>query len=299
MSELWKRTLFGALFVACVVCSILLHPMAFVVLFAVFACWAVDEFHRLMGSSGPLRGSAIVCTLILWLMACTPFFELFGEPVWLMGDLPFIILSIAYALILFGALIDELWHQAPNPVANWGNLLSSQVMIALPFCSMALILLLDKYLLLALFVLIWVNDTGAYCVGSLTAKRENGNHKMFPRVSPKKSWEGLFGGFAFAIGAAYILNHFGWFDVLMMRDGEIVANMTQNIIVILFALVACGFGTLGDLMESLMKRTIGVKDSGRFLPGHGGVLDRFDSLLLAAPMIAIFSWVCYGLLLLF
>lgn len=106
-------------------------------------------------------------------------------------------------------------------------------------------------------------------------------------MSPKKSWEGLFGGIAFAIGAAYIMHRFGWFD-------KIVANNYKDFVIILFALLAGGFGTLGDLMESLMKRTIGVKDSGRFLPGHGGVLDRFDSMLLAAPIVALFSWLCYA-----
>ena len=293
MSELWKRTLFGALYVACVICSILLHPIAFVALFAIFICWAVDEFHRLVGSGNNVRGSAVVGALLLWMAACCPIIgQACGFGNW---PLSYIIIGVMYALVLFAALIDELWQKAENPVANWGNLLGSQVMIALPFCSMALLLLLDKWLLLALFVLIWVNDTGAYCVGCLTAKRKNGNHKMFPRVSPKKSWEGLFGGFAFAIGAAYIMNHFGWLDTLIVKNSGEVANWAKDTIVIAFALLTCGFGTLGDLMESLLKRTIGVKDSGHFLPGHGGVLDRFDSVLLASPIVAIFSWICYGL----
>ena len=283
MSEFWKRTLSGAVYVAAVVGSIVWHPIAFAVLFAVICCWAVSEYHRLVGSTSALRGSAVVCALLLWLAACSPLVLPAG---W--TPLILCILGVSYALVLFAALIDELWYKAPNPVANWGNLLSSQVMIAVPFCSMALLMLLDKWLLLALFVLMWVNDSGAYCVGSLTAKREGGNHKMFPRVSPKKSWEGLFGGVAFAIGAAYILNHFGWFEVAS-------ANINSDVFVIIFALLASGFGTLGDLMESLLKRTIGVKDSGRFLPGHGGVLDRFDSMLLATPVVAIFCWVCYGL----
>lgn len=117
---------------------------------------------------------------------------------------------------------------------------------------------------------------------------------MFPRVSPKKSWEGLFGGIFFAILAALILMHFGWFDTLWSKTEIIGANGLVYIVIIVFAVLACGFGTLGDLMESLMKRTIGVKDSGHFLPGHGGVLDRFDSMLLASPMLAIYSWICYA-----
>ena len=116
---------------------------------------------------------------------------------------------------------------------------------------------------------------------------------MFPRVSPKKSWEGLFGGIFFAILAALLLMHFGWFDTLFSKTADGTANIARQVIVIIFAILACGFGTLGDLMESLMKRTIGVKDSGKFLPGHGGVLDRFDSMLLASPMMAIYCLVCY------
>ena len=104
---------------------------------------------------------------------------------------------------------------------------------------------------------------------------------MFPRVSPKKSWEGLFGGLAFTIGAAFILNRFGWFDTITKPGFELLIAGA-------FAFVVSAFGTLGDLMESLFKRSIGVKDSGKFLPGHGGVLDRFDSILLAAPVTLLF-----------
>jgi len=111
-------------------------------------------------------------------------------------------------------------------------------------------------------------------------------------VSPKKSWEGLFGGLAFTIGAAFILHRFGWFDAITAKGcGLFIAG--------LFGFLVSVFGTLGDLMESLMKRTIGVKDSGYFLPGHGGVLDRFDSILFATPMLAIYSGLCYAVSLLF
>lgn len=110
--------------------------------------------------------------------------------------------------------------------------------------------------------------------GSLTAKRPSGNHKMFPRVSPAKSWEGLFGGIFFALIAGIVYWQVGWFLYAWQA--------------LVFALLIAVFGTLGDLMESLMKRTIGVKDSGRFLPGHGGVLDRFDSILLATPVVYLY-----------
>jgi phosphatidate cytidylyltransferase len=105
------------------------------------------------------------------------------------------------------------------------------------------------------------------------AKRKGGNHKMFPRVSPAKSWEGLIGGFVFDLIAGYVFFRVGW-----MGDMTLINSL-------FFALFTGAFGTLGDLMESLFKRTIGVKDSGKFMPGHGGVLDRFASLLLAVPVV--------------
>ena len=284
MSELVKRTLSGAVYVAAVVGSIVWHPLAFGILFFIVCLWGVDEFHRLMGSSAVARGGSMVCAALLWIAAIWRI----AAPIGLRHSWGiYALIGAAYVLILAATLLEELWSKAANPVANWGNVLISQTMIAVPFCSLCALMALDKWILLALFVLMWVNDSGAYCVGTLTAKRAEGNHKMFPRVSPKKSWEGLFGGMAFAIGAAYILHRYGWFD-------SIAANAWGEAIIILFALIATGFGTLGDLMESLLKRTIGVKDSGKFLPGHGGVLDRFDSILLAAPIIAVYSWLCFA-----
>lgn len=285
MSEFWKRTLSGAVYVGAVVGSILWHPIAFSALFLVISTWAVVEFHQLMGSARSLRDGAAVGSVLLWLGTQWHLFA----PDCLRGWGIYVLLGAAYLLVIIATLIDELWRKAENPIANWGNLLVSQAMISLPFCAMGGLLTLDKWLLLALFVLIWVNDSGAYCVGSLTAKRAEGNHKMFPRVSPKKSWEGLFGGIAFTILAALILFHFGWFDTL---TAHVIRPVGYGIVMV-FALLACVFGNLGDLMESLFKRTIGVKDSGHFLPGHGGVLDRFDSMLLAGPIVLVYSYICY------
>lgn len=284
MSELVKRTLSGAVFVAAVVGSILWSPYAFGVLFFLFCILAVDEFHRLVGSPRALRIYSFVATILLWAtVLCLAWRTEAGESNFRVFGFTF---SFGYLLFLVFALLDEIWNHSERPLQNWGNLFISQVMIALPLATLAFLYFLDKWLLLALFVLIWINDTGAYCVGSLTAKRKKGNHKMTPHISPKKSWEGLIGGFVFTIGAAILLHYFGWFDT-------IVAEGTGLLVPCLFAVLVSGFGTMGDLMESLMKRSVGVKDSGRFLPGHGGVLDRFDSVLLAGPVITSFCWLCY------
>lgn len=272
MSEFWKRTLSGVVYVAVVVGCILYNEYLFAALSAILASLAVREFnrlirpHELMDIFSEFGAFMLVALIASWLH---------GWPL-------FSALSVFYIIWMLAAMIIELWNKNGNPVVNWGNLIAGQVMITLPFALMNVLNHIDSYLLLAVFVLIWVNDSGAYCVGVLTAKKmPGGNHKMFPRVSPKKSWEGLFGGLAFSIGAAFILNRFGWFDTITKPGFELLIAGA-------FAFVVSAFGTLGDLMESLFKRTIGVKDSGKFLPGHGGVLDRFDSILLAAPVTLLF-----------
>ena len=285
MTEFVKRTLSGAVYVACVVGSILGSPYAYSALFCLICVLAVDEFHRLVKSPRALRIYSFTATIMLWatILCLSWRMEGTGEN-WHMFGLS---LAFAYLLAVVFAMLDELWNHSDRPLQNWGSLLISQTMIAMPLATMSFLYFLDKWLLLALFVLIWVNDTGAYCVGSLTAKMPGGNHKMSPHISPKKSWEGLFGGFAFTIGAAFILNRFGWFDNIMP------VSSTTLWVSGIFGFLVSAFGTMGDLMESLFKRSIGVKDSGNFLPGHGGVLDRFDSVLLAAPVITAFCWVCY------
>ena len=290
MKELIKRTLSGIVFVACVVGSILWNNYAFCGLFLLITILAVDEFHRLVHSENALRVYAFLATVVQY--AAVYFIALHTQTNDSFHMALAIILAIMYLLLVIFALLDEIWNHSERPLQSWGNMLISQMMIAAPLASLSLIYFLDWHLLMALFVLIWVNDTGAYCVGSLTAKLPKGNHKMAPHVSPKKSWEGLIGGFAFAIGASFVLWKFGWFDSI------IVAEHGVNTACI-FAFLVSAFGTMGDLMESIMKRSLGVKDSGAFLPGHGGVLDRFDSILLAAPIIASFAWLCYYIVPLF
>ena len=125
---------------------------------------------------------------------------------------------------------------------------------------------------LSIYIFIWVNDTGAYLSG-ITLGR-NGKHKLFPRISPKKSWEGSIGGALLTIASALVVNHFFAFMNVWQWMG--------------MALVVVIFGTFGDLTESMIKRHLGMKDSGHILPGHGGFLDRLDSMLLAIPAVVIY-----------
>lgn len=285
MNELTKRTLFGALYVAIVIIAILTSPIVFLCVFAIASVIAVREHHQLLGDTIRTRVQGMILTLILFVsVALAAVAGNIEAEMTKMG-------LLVYGIVLLLSLSAEIFRFGKTDTLQaWAHLLMGQVMVALPFALMNIILLADPKLLLALFILIWVNDSGAYCVGSLTAKRKGGNHKMAPTISPKKSWEGLFGGALFAVGAALILNHYGWLDAVVISP----THMTW-ILPLCVALIVVAFGTMGDLMESMLKRSVGVKDSGKFLPGHGGALDRFDSMLLATPavclLLAILEWI--------
>ena len=269
MNNFITRTLSAIVYAGLVIGSILVqpvcfggHPLLFGVLFMIVSTLAVREFHALVGSDIKTMTYSMMSNVLLF---STLYFLFYGDIIW-RG------LLIAYVAVMLLALITHLFRPQVQPIQSWGNLCASQLMVALPFALMNGIMMHNQWLMLALFILLWVNDSGAYIVGSLTAKRKGGNHKMFPRVSPAKSWEGLIGGFVFDLIAGYVFFRVGWMgDMTLMNS-------------LLFALAGGVFGTLGDLMESLFKRTLGVKDSGKFMPGHGGVLDRFDSLMLAIPV---------------
>jgi len=257
MSNLVKRTLSGIVYISVVIASVLLSQTVFSVCFGIMALWAIWEFCHLLGLDSWLKAEAMLCGAFLYCIYALPCLS-----VWF---------QIMYGVVLMGSLISELFHKQDNPMHNWGFLLCTQVMLALPFAIANKVLTfgsweVGRYILLALFVCIWLNDTGAYCVGSLLGK-----HKMFPRVSPAKSWEGLVGGFIASLAAGYVFSFFvteyTWWQWLLI------------------AFTTSLFGTFGDLMESIFKRTLGVKDSGKFMPGHGGVLDRFDSILLCTPAV--------------
>jgi phosphatidate cytidylyltransferase len=269
MNNFLTRTLSAIVYAGLVIGSILVqpvcfggHPLLFGVLFMIVSTLAVREFHALVGSDIKTMTYSMMSNVLLF---STLYFLFYGDIIW-RG------LLIAYVAVMLLALVTHLFRPQVQPIQSWGNLCASQLMVALPFALMNGIMMHNQWLMLALFILLWVNDSGAYIVGSLTAKRKGGNHKMFPRVSPAKSWEGLIGGFVFDLIAGYVFFRIGWMGDMSLMDS------------LFFALAGGVFGTLGDLMESLFKRTLGVKDSGKFMPGHGGVLDRFDSLMLAIPV---------------
>ena len=183
-------------------------------------------------------------------------------------------------------LIAELYTKAEDPVNDWAYTMMAQLYIAVPFSLLSVLAfrstpagVMYTYLMpLSVFVFLWINDSGAYCCGSLL-----GRHKLFPRISPGKSWEGSIGGFVFVAAAAALI----WYLTDLYGVNDLQLNLWQWIGL---GLVVAVFGTWGDLVESLFKRTLGIKDSGNILPGHGGMLDRFDSSLLAIPAAVVYLY---------
>jgi len=269
MSELTKRTISGALYVAVIVASILLNSTVFGLLAAVLAVLGVRELMVMEGAEKRDIVCACIGAVLLFCAALS---------VKNIGKVTSLCIFVLYIVYILAYCIAELRRKEINPVKHIGLLIVSQLWIVMPFAVMYFTAVASKMLLLMLFITVWVNDTGAYCVGMLTAKLPGGNHKMSPRLSPKKSWEGLIGGILFSVAAGCVCVAVGWGDEFGINATEFTSFLIAAAVAVLTAIAA----TLGDLAESAVKRNAGVKDSGRFLPGHGGVLDRFDSMLFVA-----------------
>jgi len=264
MNNFVKRTLSGFLFVTLIVGSILLSKFSFAVFFSLICGWSVREFHKLSNRQKDVDVDLWVALLGGVLLFVSSF--IYASGIW-----RYPVFSI-YGFYVVFVLISELYKKKSNPLHNWAYFIFGQIFIALPFSLLNFILFISDWqpiILLSVFVTIWVNDTGAYLTGVTIGK-----HRLFERISPKKSWEGFFGGAVFALFSGFV------FSLLIPEIKLINWLIFSEIIVI--------FGTFGDLIESLMKRTVNIKDSGDLIPGHGGLLDRFDSMLLAAPVVFIY-----------
>jgi phosphatidate cytidylyltransferase len=277
--NLVQRTVTGVLFVAVLVGCILGGFASFGILFMLIAVLAVREFCTLVNAQAGVRVNTPICMLAAAaLFLCFFYYGLMPQD----GTGIF----VPYLVLLLYLMVSELYKQRGNPIHNWAYAMMSQLYVALPFSLLSVLafstgavstdgeLTVTGYnpvLPLSIFVFTWINDTGAYCTGMLFGK-----HRLFERISPKKSWEGSIGGGVFALLASVGMAHCFPFLTLSAWMG--------------LALTVVIFGTWGDLCESLLKRTLGIKDSGNILPGHGGWLDRFDSTLLAVPAAVVYLY---------
>ncbi len=280
MKNLITRSITGVIFVAAIVVCFM-RPEAMILLFALVTGLTVWEY------TGIVNGIENVCVnRFLTTVAAVYFF--LGMAGFCAGIVPSAVF-IPYLLTVIYMFISELYTKAPNPINNWAYTMLSQMYIALPFAMVNVLAfrgvgngVVYNYLApLSVFVFLWTNDTGAYLSGSLFGK-----HKLFPRVSPGKSWEGSIGGGLLVLLVSALVG--------MYQNSDMHETATELLLTVPqwmgLGLVVVFFGTWGDLVESLFKRTIGIKDSGNILPGHGGMLDRFDSSLMAFPAAVIYLY---------
>ncbi len=272
MKNLALRTLTGTIYVALITIGILINSYTFLALFSIVIILCLKEFYGLIVTIRKVPVNPYLNSLGGLLLFASTFLYTSG----ITGKVIFVL----YPTYLVAVLVSELYRKKVDPIQNLAYAFLGQLYIALPLTLLNLLAFQtgdtgeSQYypmLILALFVFIWVNDSGAYLVGVTIGK-----HRLFERISPKKSWEGFFGGLIFTALSSLIFYHF---------EPEIPCYHWIGI-----AVMVVVFGTWGDLIESLMKRTLNVKDSGNALPGHGGFLDRFDSLLLAVYGMFFYVW---------
>ena len=278
MKNLITRTITGVLFVAIIVVGFRV-PEGMIALFALITGLAVWEFTGLVNNMEGVTVNRFISTAagVYFFLAVAGFCS---------GVTPSAVF-IPYLLTVVYLFISELYTKNANPIADWAYTMLAQMYIALPFSMVNVLAFQDtghgiafnSLLPLSIFIFLWTNDTGAYCSGSLFGK-----HKLFPRVSPGKSWEGSIGGGILVLAVAALIGYIeNSTDGLTPVALSIPAWMGLGLVVVVF-------GTWGDLVESLFKRTLGIKDSGNILPGHGGMLDRFDSSLMAMPAAVVYLY---------
>ncbi len=269
LKKLSVRTLSGIVYCGIIVGCILAGYEAVTILASVFAVLALIELSRICSGLDTKK----IPTLLLDIAGCVSLcFGIYIFPI------------LLWIAIMIGRFVEELYLNDDTPLKNLANSMMSQIYVGVPLgCTVGISYLFNRpETLLAVFLFLWINDTGAFLVGSTI-----GRHRLFERISPKKSWEGFFGGLLFNLAAATLFCRFcPDFFGLESNTGLWLGLAT----------VVTIFGTWGDLVESLIKRTLHIKDSGNIIPGHGGVLDRIDSLLLAAPAVLVYLTIWYTLL---
>jgi len=256
------RAITGFFFIIVMLASVLLGHYVFGAFYLVLSMFCLREFYSLVKQSGvsPNQSTGILNGIFIYVMYA------FNTAVTHMLH-PY---TILIAVTLTAIFIQELFKKTAAPFSNIAFTFLGLILIVMPFGFFHALAYVQGdfnfHIPLAFLLMLWANDTGAYLVGV-----KFGRTKLFERHSPKKTWEGFIGGVIISAGVALIISHY--YIELAWQQWVIMA------VIISF------FGTTGDLIESMFKRSINVKDSGGILPGHGGLLDRFDGLFLAVPVV--------------
>lgn len=276
MNNLLKRTISGLIFTAIFVFGVIWDRNIYTLLFLLILYFCQSEFYKLcLGGEFKLQQQIGLLTgaLTFLLLAAHCFYGIDARYV----SLAFVPLLLLPASCLLLPSRDDF--------SSLGVIYTGLLYIALPVALSPLIMMdgdvFSGWHLLSFFILIWFSDVGAYCFGTLFGQKE-GSKKMAPSISPKKSWVGFWGGLVMSIAGAVGLHFLWWYQIGLGHC------------IVIGLIIALG-GVTGDLFESMWKRHYGVKDSGKIIPGHGGMLDRFDSALVAVPLAVIYLTL-FGLL---
>jgi len=265
------RAITGFFFILVMLASVLLGPFVYSGFYLLLATACLFEFYTLFSGEG--KEGAVGLSPHKWAGIVLGFLSL-ALLILIQLDILSINWSALLLLVFPVMLVRQLYLQDAAPFARIAGTVLGFVFVLLPFYCFFLLGFVhgnfNGWIPLAFLLMLWANDTGAYLIG-----KSFGRHKLFERISPKKTWEGFAGG---------------WIAAILV--GIIIFNQSEGVIPLWQWLVVSSLisvvGTLGDLVESLLKRSLDVKDSGSLLPGHGGLLDRFDGLLLAAPIVYLF-----------
>ncbi|MBK8845242.1 MAG: phosphatidate cytidylyltransferase [Bacteroidetes bacterium] len=259
MSNFWQRTFTGAAFVIVMLGAAWLHAYAFICLFLLIALTGLKEYSNLMQRHVPFNSTLL--SIIGAIVYSSSIYASHQQPNYLLP---------VFVVCCFVILLYELFAARQQPFSSATAAMGGLMYVVLPFVVFVNMSMrggdYNFHFVLCYFILQWTSDTGQYLAG-----RSFGRSKLFERISPKKSWEGLIGGLILTIAVAWYLST--RFDFISKVDFVII-----SIIIVVF-------GTLGDLIESMLKRSVEVKDSGNIMPGHGGILDRFDALIGSAPFV--------------
>jgi len=275
VGTLIRRTVTGAFIVIFVLGGLWLHPVSFFLVGAVMLAGTQNEYYRMVRSTGvrPQMITGIITGFVLYFVSTMVAIS------WL-PRASFIALIPVLSLIM----IIELFRKVEKPFDSLAHTFFSILYTAVPISMFPFSAFghaglnpvftmkgieFSPGIIVGFFLLLWTNDTGAYLSGSAF-----GRHRLMERISPKKSWEGFFGGMILTLAVARLMS--GWLGVADTKGWMIIA------------LIISVAGTLGDLIESMLKRSLGYKDSGSIMPGHGGFLDRFDSVVVAFPMVYLY-----------